>query len=73
MKKFRQMPLLYFFILVFMEGKNATCYRTVKGELKNAGVDYKNKALVRDCNLITSRNPDDLPEFSNAIHQALVN
>jgi protease I len=56
-----------------MEGKTTTCYRSVKGELKNAGVNYKNKAPVRDGNLITSRNPVDLPEFSNAIHQELVN
>jgi len=54
-----------------MEGKRATCYHTVQQELEAAGVNYIDQAMVRDGNLITSRNPGDLPAFSKALHQAL--
>lgn len=55
-----------------MDGKKATCYHTVQEELEAAGVNYIDRAMVRDGNLITSRNPGDLPAFSKALHQALL-
>jgi len=55
-----------------MEGKKATCYHTVRKELEAAGVHYTDQAMVRDGNLITSRNPGDLPAFSKALHRALM-
>ncbi|MCF8331287.1 MAG: type 1 glutamine amidotransferase [Bacteroidales bacterium] len=54
-----------------MKGKTATCYKTVTEELKEAGANYKDQSIVKDGNLITSRNPGDLAYFSTAIYEAL--
>ncbi len=55
-----------------MDGKRATCYAGMSEELIEAGSDYEDTELVRDGNLITSRLPQDLPVFSHAIAQALL-
>ncbi|TFF85325.1 MAG: type 1 glutamine amidotransferase [Promethearchaeota archaeon] len=52
-------------------GKAATSYFAIKDDMINAGVLYKDKAVVIDDNLITSRSPDDLPEFMKAIIEYL--
>ncbi|MCF8217850.1 MAG: type 1 glutamine amidotransferase [Bacteroidales bacterium] len=54
-----------------MEGKTATAYKTVESEMKEAGVDFKDEALVVDDNLITSRNPGDLDRFAEAIYKRI--
>ncbi len=54
-----------------MEGKTATSYKSVKEEMIDAGVNYKDEAPVIDGNLITARNPGDLPAFCEAIMSAL--
>ncbi|HYA86146.1 MAG TPA: type 1 glutamine amidotransferase domain-containing protein [Nitrospirota bacterium] len=46
-----------------LKGRHATCYRTVKDELKAAGAIYEDKEVVVDSNLVTSRQPSDLPAF----------
>ncbi len=46
-----------------LKGKRATCYRTVAAELKAAGAIYEDKEVVVDGNLVTSRQPSDLPAF----------
>jgi len=46
-----------------LKGRHATCYRTVKDELKAAGAIYEDKEVVVDGNLVTSRQPSDLPAF----------
>jgi protease I len=46
-----------------LKGKHVTCYRTVTDELKAAGAIYEDKEVVVDGNLITSRQPSDLPAF----------
>lgn len=52
-------------------GKRATCYRSVAQELKEAGGLYEDKEVVVDGNLITSRQPSDLPAFMREIMKAL--
>lgn len=54
-----------------LKGRAATCYKTVAGELKEAGADYQDQELVVDGNLITSRQPDDLPAFTREIMRRL--
>ncbi len=54
-----------------MEGKNTTAYSGVKDELLEAGANYFDQGLVNDGNLITSRVPGDLNQFSKAIYEAL--
>ncbi|MFO8055042.1 MAG: type 1 glutamine amidotransferase domain-containing protein [Bacteroidales bacterium] len=54
-----------------MEGKTATAYKDVQEELQEAGANAKDEPLVVDDQLITSRVPKDLYEFSKAIYKAL--
>jgi protease I len=53
------------------KGKTATCYMSVRDDIKNAGAKYVDEECVVDGNLITSRKPDDLPAFCVAILKAL--
>ncbi|HEY6873550.1 MAG TPA: type 1 glutamine amidotransferase domain-containing protein [Geobacteraceae bacterium] len=46
-----------------LRGRRATCYRTVADELKEAGALYEDTEVVVDGNLVTSRQPSDLPAF----------
>jgi protease I len=46
-----------------MQGKHATSYKSVAGELKEAKAIYKDGEVVVDGNLVTSRQPSDLPAF----------
>jgi protease I len=50
-----------------VEEKSATSYRAVKTDLINAGANFEDKEVVVDQNLVTSRTPDDLPAFTNAL------
>jgi protease I len=46
-----------------LKGRRATCYRTVAEELKSSGALYEDTEVVVDGNLVTSRQPSDLPAF----------
>lgn len=46
-----------------LKGRHATCYKSVAQEMINAGAIYEDKEVVVDKNLITSRQPSDLPAF----------
>jgi len=46
-----------------VRGKKLTCYRAVATDVKNAGGEYVDKAVVVDGNLVTSRFPPDLPQW----------
>jgi protease I len=46
-----------------MPGRRATCYMSVADELKEAGALYEDREVVVDANLVTSRQPADLPAF----------
>lgn len=50
-----------------LKGKHATCYKTVADELRASGAIYEDKEVVVDGNLITSRQPSDLPAFLREI------
>ena len=47
--------------------RKATCYRGMRRELEAAGVSYQDREVVVDGNLITSRQPADIPAFMRAI------
>jgi deglycase len=53
-----------------LKGKKATCFMAIKDDVINAGAKYIDAEVVRDGNIITSRKPDDLPAFMQAIIQA---
>ena len=46
-----------------LKGRRATCYRSVADEMKEAGALYEDREVVVDANLVTSRQPADLPAF----------
>lgn len=46
-----------------MKGRKATAYRSVQPELKSAGAIVEDKEVVVDGNLVTSRQPSDIPAF----------
>lgn len=54
-----------------VEGRTLTSYKSVADELEAAGASYQDRELVRDGNLITSRQPADLPVFIEALRETL--
>ncbi len=54
-----------------LRGKTITCVKTIRDDVKNAGANYVDEALVVDENLISSRVPSDLPQFNEGIAKAL--
>jgi protease I len=46
-----------------LKGRHATCYKSVAKEMKDAGALYEDKEVIVDGNLVTSRQPSDLPAF----------
>jgi len=54
-----------------LRGRTLTCWPSIAIDVKNAGGLYVDKPVVEDGNLITSRKPDDVPMFSEAIIKAL--
>jgi len=54
-----------------LRGRTLTCWPSIAIDVKNAGGLYVDKPVVEDRNLITSRKPDDVPMFCEAIIRAL--
>ncbi len=50
-----------------LKGRKATCFHAIKDDVVNAGAVFEDKEVVVDGNLITSRNPYDLPAFCREI------
>ncbi len=53
------------------KGRTLTSYPSLSIDLENAGATWQDEEVVVDGKLITSRNPDDLPAFVEAISEAL--
>ena len=53
-------------------GKKVTSTPAIKDDLINAGAQWVDLEAVQDGNLISSRRPDDLPAFCQAIIAALM-
>jgi protease I len=54
-----------------IRGRKLTAVNKIRDDVKNAGGAYVDEALVKDENFITSRVPDDLPVFNEALVDAL--
>lgn len=50
-----------------LKGRTATSFSAIKDDMINAGAKFLDKEVVVDGNLITSRNPYDLPAFCREI------
>jgi protease I len=54
-----------------LKGRRITSWPSLQTDIRNAGGEWVDEELVIDGNLITSRNPDDLPAFCGAVVEAL--
>ncbi len=54
-----------------LDGRTITAVKKIRDDITNAGATYVDEPLVIDGNLITSRVPGDLPQFNDALAQAI--
>lgn len=54
-----------------IRGKTVTSWPSIRTDLRNAGATVVDQQVVTADNIITSRNPDDIPAFSEALISAL--
>ena len=50
-----------------LRGKTATSWPSIRTDMKNAGANVIDEPAVTDGNIVTSRNPDDVPAFTEAV------
>jgi protease I len=53
------------------KGRKLTSWPSLKSDLGNAGAQWTDAEVVVDNGVITSRKPDDIPAFSEAVAKAL--
>ncbi len=54
-----------------VKDRRVTSWPSLQTDLRNAGAEWVDEKVVTDGNLITSRNPGDIPDFNNALLEAL--
>ena len=54
-----------------LTGKTLTSWPSLRTDVENAGGNWVDQEVVVDGNLITSRNPNDLPAFNKALLSSL--
>ncbi len=54
-----------------LNGRRATCYKGIRDDVALAGARYSDAPVVVDGNLVTSREPADLPQFHEAVAELL--
>ena len=54
-----------------LEGRTLTSWPSLQTDIRNAGGTWVDEKVVTDANLITSRNPDDIPAFNSALLEAV--
>ena len=52
-----------------VDDRRLTSYHSLQTDVRNAGGEWVDEAVVVDDGLVTSRNPDDLDEFCEAIDE----
>ncbi len=50
-----------------IDGRSVTSWPSLRTDLENAGANVLDEQVVVDGNLITSRKPDDIPAFNEAL------
>jgi protease I len=50
-----------------VRGRTLTSFWSIKTDVKNAGGNWVDEEVVVDGNVVTSRNPDDLPAFNREL------
>lgn len=63
-----------------IKGRTLTSYATIQDDIRNAGATWKDEEVVVDGNLVTSRQPSDIPAFNREMltlfgrhHQSMQN
>ena len=54
-----------------VRGRKLTSWPSLQTDLRNAGAEWHDQKVVVDGNLITSRNPHDLPAFTGQLLESL--
>jgi len=49
------------------QGRTMTSYFTIQDDIRNAGANWVDREVVVDRNLVTSRQPDDIPAFNREV------
>lgn len=50
-----------------LRGRTATSWPSIRTDLRNAGANVVDEVVVVDDNIVTSRKPDDVQEFTRAV------
>jgi len=50
-----------------LRGRTATSWPSIRTDLRNAGANVVDEVVVVDDNIVTSRKPDDVEEFTRAV------
>lgn len=53
------------------EGREMTSWKSIKTDIENAGGRWKDAEVVVDGHVITSRKPEDIPAFTQAVIDAV--
>ena len=56
-----------------VRGKTATSWPSIRTDLRNAGANVIDQPAVTDGNIVTSRNPQDVEEFTSAVIDLIEN
>jgi protease I len=56
-----------------LRGRTVTSWPSIRTDLRNAGANVIDQAAVTDGNIVTSRNPDDVEPFTNALIDLIEN
>jgi protease I len=56
-----------------LRGRTATSWPSIRTDLKNAGANVVDEPAVTDGNIVTSRKPDDVEAFTNALIDLIEN
>lgn len=56
-----------------LRDRTATSWPSIRTDLRNAGAKVVDDAAVTDGNIVTSRNPDDVEAFTNALIDLIEN
>ena len=56
-----------------LRGRTATSWPSIRTDLRNAGANIVDQPAVTDGNIVTSRNPDDVEPFTDAVIDLIEN
>lgn len=54
-----------------VKGRTLTSWPTLQDDLRNAGAEWVDQQVVKDRNWVSSRKPDDIPAFNQAVLELL--